>query len=59
MAGNRRLYEHAVRTAQRYYTDKAWDKALAEYQNANPRHLQVISLDYTRSLGEARALLVE
>jgi tetratricopeptide (TPR) repeat protein len=34
MAGNRRLYEHAVRTAQRHYADKAWDKALAEYQNA-------------------------
>lgn len=34
MVGNRRLYEHAVRTATRYYADKAWDKALAEYQNA-------------------------
>lgn len=34
MAGNRRLYEHAVRTANRYYADKAWDKALSEFQNA-------------------------
>ncbi len=34
MVGNRRLYEHAVRTANRYYADKAWGKALAEYQNA-------------------------
>jgi hypothetical protein len=30
---------------------------LAEYQNTNPRHVRVGTLDYTRSLGEARALL--
>jgi len=30
---------------------------LAEYQNANPRHLQVRLLDYSRSAGEAKALL--
>ena len=34
MAGNRRLYEHAVRRATSYYDQKAWDKALVEYQNA-------------------------
>lgn len=34
MAGNRRLYEHAVRRATTYYDQKAWDKALVEYQNA-------------------------
>jgi len=45
MVGNRRLYEHAVRTATRYYADKAWDKALVEYQNALkefPDDLEVI-----------------
>jgi len=34
MAGNRRLFEHAVRKANGYYEQKAWDKALVEYQNA-------------------------
>jgi hypothetical protein len=30
---------------------------LAEYQQANPRHLRVKTLDYTRSVGEAKELL--
>src|SRR5208282_3060121 len=30
---------------------------LAEYQHANPRHLHVETLDYTRSVGEAKELL--
>ncbi len=34
MAGNRRLFEHAVRRANQFYAAKAWDKALAEFQNA-------------------------
>ncbi len=34
MAGNRRLYEHALRKANGYYDAKAWDKALVEFQNA-------------------------
>jgi tetratricopeptide (TPR) repeat protein len=34
MAGNRRLYEHALRRANEYYERKQWEKALAEFQNA-------------------------
>ena len=34
MAGNRRLFEHAVRKATSYYDAKAWDKALLEFQDA-------------------------
>jgi tetratricopeptide (TPR) repeat protein len=34
MAGNRRLFEHAVRKATSYYDAKTWDKALLEFQNA-------------------------
>jgi tetratricopeptide (TPR) repeat protein len=34
MAGNRRLYEHALRRATEHYARKQWEKALAEYQNA-------------------------
>src|SRR5512137_2970069 len=34
MAGNRRLYEHALRRAAEHYERKQWEKALAEYQNA-------------------------
>lgn len=34
MAGNRRLFEHAVRRANQFYASKAWDKALVEFQNA-------------------------
>ncbi|MGO8700703.1 MAG: Gldg family protein [Limisphaerales bacterium] len=30
---------------------------LAEYQQANPRHIRVKTLDYTRSVGEAKELL--
>ncbi len=34
MAGNRRLYEHALRRATEHYERKQWEKALTEYQNA-------------------------
>jgi tetratricopeptide (TPR) repeat protein len=34
MAGNRRLYEHALRRATEHYERKQWDKALKEFQNA-------------------------
>src|SRR5512136_2420313 len=34
MAGNRRLYEHALRRAAEHYERKQWEKALTEYQNA-------------------------
>jgi len=34
MAGNRRLYEHALRRATGYYERKQWEKALTEFQNA-------------------------
>jgi tetratricopeptide (TPR) repeat protein len=34
MAGNRRLYEHALRRAAEYYERKQWEKALKEFQNA-------------------------
>ena len=34
MAGNRRLYEHALRRAAEHYERKQWEKALPEYQNA-------------------------
>lgn len=34
MAGNRRLYEHALRRATEFYERKQWEKALAEFQNA-------------------------
>jgi tetratricopeptide (TPR) repeat protein len=34
MAGNRRLYEHALRRATEHYERKQWEKALAEFQNA-------------------------
>ena len=34
MAGNRRLYEHALRRAAEHYERKQWGKALTEYQNA-------------------------
>jgi hypothetical protein len=32
---------------------------LAEYQNANPRHIHVNKLDYTQYVGEAKALLAK
>jgi len=32
---------------------------LAEYQNANPRHIHVSLLDYSRNVGEATALLAK
>src|SRR5512139_828796 len=34
MAGNRRLYEHALRRATEHYARKQWEKALTEYRNA-------------------------
>jgi tetratricopeptide (TPR) repeat protein len=34
MAGNRRLYEHALRRAAEHYDRKQWEKALKEFQNA-------------------------
>jgi tetratricopeptide (TPR) repeat protein len=34
MAGNRRLYEHALRRATEHYQRKQWEKALTEFQNA-------------------------
>jgi tetratricopeptide (TPR) repeat protein len=34
MAGNRRLYEHALRRAAEHYERKQWEKALKEFQNA-------------------------
>jgi tetratricopeptide (TPR) repeat protein len=34
MAGNRRLYEHALRRATEHYERKQWEKALAEFRNA-------------------------
>jgi tetratricopeptide (TPR) repeat protein len=34
MAGNRRLYEHALRRATEHSERKQWEKALTEYQNA-------------------------
>ncbi|CAG0936112.1 hypothetical protein TFLX_04978 [Thermoflexales bacterium] len=34
MAGNRRLYEHALRRATEHYERKQWEKALTEFQNA-------------------------
>ncbi|HTP09244.1 MAG TPA: tetratricopeptide repeat protein, partial [Anaerolineae bacterium] len=34
MAGNRRLYEHALRRATEHYERKQWEKALKEFQNA-------------------------
>ena len=34
MAGNRRLYEHALRRATEHYEHKQWEKALKEFQNA-------------------------
>jgi tetratricopeptide (TPR) repeat protein len=34
MAGNRRLFENALRRANKFFDEKGWDKALAEYQAA-------------------------
>jgi tetratricopeptide (TPR) repeat protein len=34
MAGNRRLFEHALRRATAHYERKQWEKALTEFQNA-------------------------
>ena len=34
MAGNRRLFENALRRANKFFDDKAWDKALSEFQAA-------------------------
>lgn len=34
MAGNRRIYEEAMRRGHNYAWDKQWDKAIAEYERA-------------------------
>jgi tetratricopeptide (TPR) repeat protein len=34
MAGNRRLFENALRRANKFFDEKAWDKALVDYQAA-------------------------
>lgn len=58
MAGNRRLFENALRRGNKFFDEKAWDKALAEYQAAAaefPNDLSV--LDKVADLNERLGLL--